>query len=271
MHLLIPFAAGSSEGSRDALSKLTLPHLGAARALRSRPARRQRRRSERCRRRTSARWRASSACRRRRPAAVGARTARRTTASTPTTARGACSPRRTGMSAPTRSRWPTPTRWRSTTTSRALFAAAAAAVRRRRLRACLRRTDALVCRACHLARAGHGVARPRHRPQRRSLAAREPLPHERCAACRAKRRCCCTRIRSTPQREARGQWPVNSFWLSGCGSPADGARREPSGRARPRCARPALAEDWAAWRDAWQALDAGPTARAAERRRAARR
>jgi hypothetical protein len=59
-------------------------------------------------------------------------------------------------------------------------------------------------------------------------------------------------------REERGQLSVNSFWLSGCG------RFQPSGDGdvtvidalRP----PLLADDWAAWAEAWRALDAGPIA-----------
>ena len=61
------------------------------------------------------------------------------------------------------------------------------------------------------------------------------------------------------QREAAGLPVFNSVWLSGCG-------RLPSGWAEPaatpetddRLRRPALAEDWAGWCEAWQALDAGP-------------
>lgn len=61
------------------------------------------------------------------------------------------------------------------------------------------------------------------------------------------------------EREARGLVPVNSVWLSGCGrrqraaAPADLVVDE-------RLRAPALAEDWAAWADAWRALDAGPLA-----------
>lgn len=61
------------------------------------------------------------------------------------------------------------------------------------------------------------------------------------------------------QREARGLPPVNSVWLSGCGvrqTATAGADVAVDDRLR----RPALAEDWAAWRAAWQALDAGPVA-----------
>ncbi|MEO8124309.1 MAG: hypothetical protein ABI633_09690 [Burkholderiales bacterium] len=58
-------------------------------------------------------------------------------------------------------------------------------------------------------------------------------------------------------REARGALAVNSFWLSGCGvhqveSAAPELRIEDALRAS------ALTEDWAAWAEAWCALDAGP-------------
>jgi hypothetical protein len=54
-------------------------------------------------------------------------------------------------------------------------------------------------------------------------------------------------------REARGALPVNSFWLSGCGTAqdaADGITVDDRLRA------PLLAENWSAWADAWRALDA---------------
>jgi hypothetical protein len=60
-------------------------------------------------------------------------------------------------------------------------------------------------------------------------------------------------------REAAGLPTVNSFWLSGCGRLATAA----APGAVPvddRLREPALAEDWAAWCEAWQALDAGPIA-----------
>jgi hypothetical protein len=59
-------------------------------------------------------------------------------------------------------------------------------------------------------------------------------------------------------REAAGQLAVNATWLSGCGRlPQTGADRElPTLDSRLRSA--ALAEDWAAWRNAWLALDSGP-------------
>jgi hypothetical protein len=58
-------------------------------------------------------------------------------------------------------------------------------------------------------------------------------------------------------REGAGLPPVNSVWLSGCG------RHQPAADADPvqvddRLRGPALAGDWAAWADAWRALDAGP-------------
>ncbi|HUG25098.1 hypothetical protein [Piscinibacter sp.] len=61
------------------------------------------------------------------------------------------------------------------------------------------------------------------------------------------------------EREARGELPVNSFWLSGCGAAqpvanAAGMQVDDTLRA------PLLAEDWAGWADAWRALDAGPLA-----------
>ncbi len=67
----------------------------------------------------------------------------------------------------------------------------------------------------------------------------------------------------TEAREARGALPVNSFWLSGCGrfqpSADDAVTVDASLR------RPLLGEDWAAWADAWRALDAGPLATLAQR------
>lgn len=60
-------------------------------------------------------------------------------------------------------------------------------------------------------------------------------------------------------REAQGLLPVNSVWLSGCGVRQRVAA--PAGLRVDDCLRgPALADDWAAWARAWQALDAGPVA-----------
>lgn len=59
-------------------------------------------------------------------------------------------------------------------------------------------------------------------------------------------------------REARGQLGVNSFWLSGCGrfQPCDDSGVQVLDTLRA----PLLADDWAAWAEAWRALDAGPIA-----------
>jgi hypothetical protein len=58
------------------------------------------------------------------------------------------------------------------------------------------------------------------------------------------------------RRESRGELPLNSFWLSGCGRPQPVPEGGPVIDDRLRA--PALAEDWAAWRETWQAIDAGP-------------
>jgi hypothetical protein len=60
-------------------------------------------------------------------------------------------------------------------------------------------------------------------------------------------------------REAQGLVPVNSLWLSGCGL-RQPAKERVDVVVDERLRRPALAEDWAAWMAAWQALDAGPLA-----------
>lgn len=65
-------------------------------------------------------------------------------------------------------------------------------------------------------------------------------------------------------REAGGRLPVNSFWLSGTGRTAPPARRDALVLADALRA-PALAEDWAAWAEAWAALEAGPVADALRR------
>ncbi|MBC7995905.1 MAG: hypothetical protein H7Z15_21980 [Rhizobacter sp.] len=67
-------------------------------------------------------------------------------------------------------------------------------------------------------------------------------------------------------RVGQGALPVNSFWLSGCGraqpdpAPA-GLLQNDSLRAS------ALSSDWAAWADAWSALDAGDVQQALKRAR----
>ena len=60
------------------------------------------------------------------------------------------------------------------------------------------------------------------------------------------------------QREAAGLPTVNSFWLSGCGKLQAVAAAVADVQVDDRLRSPALAEDWAAWCDAWRALDAGP-------------
>ena len=59
-------------------------------------------------------------------------------------------------------------------------------------------------------------------------------------------------------REARGELAVNSFWLSGCGrhQPAD----ESAVTVNQSLRAPMLAQDWAAWAEAWRALDGGDLA-----------
>ncbi|MCW5659785.1 MAG: hypothetical protein KIT60_18970 [Burkholderiaceae bacterium] len=58
------------------------------------------------------------------------------------------------------------------------------------------------------------------------------------------------------RRESQGLASVNSLWLSGCGAPRGGSGEAP--RIDDRLRGPALQEHWAAWAEAWHALDAGP-------------
>ncbi|MES2889062.1 MAG: hypothetical protein V4739_13780 [Pseudomonadota bacterium] len=60
-------------------------------------------------------------------------------------------------------------------------------------------------------------------------------------------------------REAQGRLPVNSFWLSGCGS-VQPVPAQPPVRVLDTLRAPALEQDWAAWTRAWEALDQGPLA-----------
>ena len=63
------------------------------------------------------------------------------------------------------------------------------------------------------------------------------------------------------ERSARGQWPVNAFWLHGAGQlDALPPPRSPAPQLDVSLRASALAGDWAAWAQAWQALDAGPVA-----------
>ena len=61
------------------------------------------------------------------------------------------------------------------------------------------------------------------------------------------------------RREERGALAMNSFWLSGTG-PAQPAASALAADVvvDERLRAPLLADDWAAWAEAWQALDAGP-------------
>jgi hypothetical protein len=65
------------------------------------------------------------------------------------------------------------------------------------------------------------------------------------------------------ERTRRGLLPVNSFWISGTGElPSDHATAPPPGLKITQDLRdPALLQDWPAWADAWQRLDAGECAR----------
>ncbi len=58
------------------------------------------------------------------------------------------------------------------------------------------------------------------------------------------------------QREARGELVVNSVWISSCGR-FEPAHEMPGLQIESRLREPLLAGDWAAWCDAWRALDAG--------------
>ena len=59
------------------------------------------------------------------------------------------------------------------------------------------------------------------------------------------------------EREQRGELTLNSFWLSGCGR----AQAAPNAvQLNDSLREPLLAEDWAAWAQAWRALDAGGVA-----------
>ncbi|OYU27986.1 MAG: hypothetical protein CFE41_08425 [Burkholderiales bacterium PBB2] len=62
-------------------------------------------------------------------------------------------------------------------------------------------------------------------------------------------------------REQRGVLAVNSVWISGCGR-AEGGELPAQLQLDERLRAPLLAGDWAAWSEAWVALDAGPVARA---------
>ncbi|MDT9000490.1 hypothetical protein RQP53_14550 [Paucibacter sp. APW11] len=60
-------------------------------------------------------------------------------------------------------------------------------------------------------------------------------------------------------REARGALVLNSVWISGCGR-AEGQALPAELRVVDTLREPWLAGDWAAWAEAWAAIDAGPLA-----------
>ncbi len=63
-------------------------------------------------------------------------------------------------------------------------------------------------------------------------------------------------------RERGGLLTVNSFWASGTGAlPPDAGPAPPGLRVSHYLGEPALRGDWAAWSEAWRTLDAGPCAR----------
>jgi hypothetical protein len=69
-------------------------------------------------------------------------------------------------------------------------------------------------------------------------------------------------------REARGELELNSVWISGCGA-GGGAALPADLQVDERLRAPLLAGDWAAWAEAWRALDAGPLAALLQQARAA--
>lgn len=67
-------------------------------------------------------------------------------------------------------------------------------------------------------------------------------------------------------RVGQGALPVNSFWLSGCGRAQPNPT--PAGLVQNDSLRgPVLSSDWAAWAEAWRALDAGEVQQALKRAR----
>lgn len=67
------------------------------------------------------------------------------------------------------------------------------------------------------------------------------------------------------ERIARGQLPVNAFWISGAGALPTGFTPRPAPRLDTRLAAAALADNAPAWCAAWQALDASECACLGER------
>ena len=78
---------------------------------------------------------------------------------------------------------------------------------------------------------------------------------------------------SNDEREARRQWPVNSFWISGTGALPAGLGEALTQREREQVSAPrsladaVFREDWAGYAQAWAALDAGEIAALLARQR----
>ena len=64
-------------------------------------------------------------------------------------------------------------------------------------------------------------------------------------------------------REARGVAPINAFWLHGTGAVPEPLTKSTVPQVVHSLREPALNEDWTTWRSAWQALDAGAVAQLA--------
>jgi hypothetical protein len=71
-------------------------------------------------------------------------------------------------------------------------------------------------------------------------------------------------------REQRGELTLNSFWLSGCGRLQPQSDIEQPVTVDTALRAPVLAEDWAAWAEAWRELDNGDIAEWLEAARAGR-
>ena len=169
----------------------------------------------------------------------------------------------------------TPAHWQVGSDQIVLLDPAAAAARRRRVA----RAAAGACARCSSARAGRctGARRCAGMPTHDSLAragharrstassaatidrvaARPAGRAARCAGCRARCRCCCythpINDGARGARRAAGQLVLaqrHRAHASRCDAAA------PSPASTTACARPLLADDWAAWAEAWQALDA---------------
>ena len=274
MHLVVPFAAAACRSRRDGLARPAPAALrapagaaGAGAASTDTDAASLNRRTSTCWLRAAAgpcataacRWppgpRRPTGCQRRRPGGLGA-------ADAGALARGqragrACSTRRSCI-------------WTKTSRARCCEAAARP-VRARRLVAALGRAAALVCDARVAGRAGHAP-----RSTASSAGTIDPWLPRPAAPARSVRR-----LQSEVQMLLHTH-PINDGARSArraAGELVLAQRLRPHAaggcrRAEPlldeRLRGPALADDWAAWAEAWHALDAGPPERAAGACRARR-